>query len=106
MISQPFNKIKRKNQYWFYWSLERMVGDMSEQKIKQDSSVPIGANIRAIRKNKGVGQTELVIQLQLIGINMTRETLVKIERGIQHIQASQLRGIRDVLQTTYDELLK
>ena len=39
-------------------------------------------------------------------VDMTRETLVKIERGIQHIQASQLRGIRDVLKTTYDEMLR
>jgi len=31
---------------------------------------------------------------------------VKIEREIQHIQASQLRAIRDVLGTSYDELLK
>ena len=52
------------------------------------------------------GANGTVRQLQLIGVDMTRETLVKIERGIQHIQASQLRGIRDVLQTTYDELLK
>lgn len=76
---------------------------MAEQKIKQD--IHIGANIRAIRKQRGIGQTELVCQLQLDGVKMTRETLVKIERGIQHIQASQLRGIRDVLRTTYDALL-
>ena len=44
--------------------------------------------------------------LQLDGVEMTRETLVKIERGIQHIQASQLRGIRNALGTTYDDLLK
>lgn len=37
---------------------------------------------------------------------MTREALVKIERGIQHISATQLKAIRDVLQTSYDELLK
>ena len=43
--------------------------------------------------------------LQLEGVDMTRETLVKIEGGIQHIRASQLRGIRDALKTTYDELL-
>jgi transcriptional regulator with XRE-family HTH domain len=43
--------------------------------------------------------------LQLQGTSMTRETLVKIERGIQHISASQLKGIRDVLETSYDELL-
>ena len=77
-----------------------------EQKIKQDYIIRIGENIRAIRKSQKIGQTELVGQLQVIGINMTRETLVKIERGIQHIQASQLRGIRDILQTSYDELLK
>ncbi|MCL2576049.1 MAG: helix-turn-helix domain-containing protein [Defluviitaleaceae bacterium] len=79
---------------------------MQEQKIKQDTEINIGANIRKIRKAYGIGQTQLALKLQLLGIDMTRETLVKIERGIQHIQASQLRGIRDVLQTTYDELLK
>ena len=78
---------------------------MLEQKIKQDNIIHIGMNIRAIRKERKMGQTELVGQLQLMGVDMTRETLVKIERGIQHVQASQLRGIRDVLQTTYDALL-
>ena len=47
----------------------------------------------------------LVRLLQLEGVEITRESLVKIERGTQHIKASQLRGIRDVLHTTYDELL-
>ena len=74
-----------------------------EQKIKQD--ICIGANIREIRKSRNIKQIDLVRALQLEGVDMTRETLVKIERGIQHIKASQLRGIRDVLQTTYDELL-
>ncbi len=75
------------------------------QKIKQDE-IHIGQNIRSLRKAKGIGQTELVRILQLDGVEMTRETLVKIERGVQHIQAVQLRGIRDALGTTYDELLK
>ena len=75
------------------------------QKIKQDE-IEIGKNIRAIRKQRGLKQTELVGLLQLMDVDMTRETLVKIERGIQHIKASQLRGIRDALETTYDELLR
>lgn len=77
-----------------------------DSKIKQTSSIQIGKNIRTIRLAKGIGQTELVRLLQLQGIDMTRESLVKIERGIQHIYASQLKGIRDALETTYDELLK
>ena len=78
---------------------------MTEQKIKQDA-IRIGENIRRVRKLRGIGQTELANRLQLEGIDMTRETLVKIERGIQHISASQLRGIRDVLGASYEELLK
>jgi len=75
-----------------------------EQKIKQD--ICIGANIRNIREANGLKPTELVAQLQLAGISITREALVKIEGGRQHIQATQLRAIRDALHTTYDELLK
>lgn len=77
-----------------------------EQKIKQDDKIHIGQNIRRVRIERGIGQTELIGMVQLMDVPMTRETLVKIERGIQHIQASQLRAIRDALETTYDELLK
>lgn len=75
-----------------------------EQKIKQD--IEIGKNIRELRRAKNLGQVEFVRILQLEGCNMTRERLVKIERGIQHIYASQLRDIKDALNVTYDDLLK
>ena len=78
---------------------------MEEQKIKQDQ-IQIGSNIRRLRLEKKLGQTELANKLQLEGVDMTREALVKIERWIQHISATQLKAIRDVLQTSYDELLK
>ena len=54
---------------------------MMDTKIKQDQ-ICIGKNIREIRISKGMGQTELVRKIQLRGITMTRETLVKIERGV------------------------
>jgi transcriptional regulator with XRE-family HTH domain len=78
---------------------------MKDSKIKQDG-IQIGSNIREIRKAKGMGQTDLVSKLQLMGIDMTRESLVKIERGIQHVYATQLQGIKIALNTSYDELLK
>ena len=79
---------------------------MEEQKIKQDDTIRIGQNIRRIRKSRKIGQTELVRRLQLAGVDMTRETFVKIERGIQHIYAGQLAAIREILETSYDELLR
>ena len=74
-----------------------------DQKIKQ--GINIGSNIRRIRKSRGMGQTDLVRVLQIDGCDMTRECLVKIERGIQHIQASQLQAIKKALNTTYDALI-
>ena len=44
---------------------------MMEQKIKQD--IHIGANIREVRRQRGLKQTELVRLLQLDGVPMTRE---------------------------------
>ncbi len=74
-------------------------------KIKENVGNTIGQNIRRLRKAKGIGQTELVGKLQLIDVKMTRETLVKIERGIQHIQLEQLKGIKQILNVTYEDLL-
>ena len=74
-----------------------------EQKIKQDRC--IGENIRRIRKARKLGQTDLVRMLQIEGCDMTRECLVKIERCTQHVQTSQLRAIKKVLNTTYDVLI-
>ena len=78
---------------------------MQEQKIKQDS-IKIGENIRKVRKQKKIKQVELVKELQLKGIDITRESLVKIERGVQHIYATQLKAIKEILDASYDELLK
>ena len=78
---------------------------MSEQKIKQDN-IYIGKNIRDIRKSKGIKQIDVVRKMQLMGVDITRESFVKIERGIQHIYATQLKAIKEILNTSYDELLK
>ena len=80
-----------------------MMQMMNKQKIKLNDR--IGENIRRIRKEKGLGQTDLVRILQIDGCDMTRECLVKIERCTQHIQVSQLRAIRKALNTSYDALI-
>ena len=78
---------------------------MSEQKIKQDV-ILIGRSIKNIRKAKNIKQIDVVRKMQLMGVDITRESYVKIERGIQHIYATQLKAIEETLDTSYDELLK
>lgn len=79
---------------------------MSDSKIKSDTEIDIGSNIRRIRLSKDVKQIEVVRQLQLRGFNVTKETMVKWEHGKKHFSASQLEAIKEILNTTYDELLK
>lgn len=65
-------------------------GKVVGQKIKQDDRICIESNIREIRSQRGIGQTEMV---QLFGETMTRETLVKIERGDSTYQSVTIKSI-------------
>lgn len=77
---------------------------LKEEKIIDSNNV-IGSNIKRIRKEKGIGQTELVKMLQLNDVYITRETLVKIEGGGQHIKREQLIGIVNVLSVSFKKIL-
>ncbi len=76
------------------------------QKIKQDNLICIGKNIRKRRNKIGITQEEMTTRLQLHGIIISRATYSKIEMGIHHISASQLRAIKDILDTTYEHLFE
>lgn len=77
---------------------------LREEKIIDNDNI-IGSNIRRIRLEKGIGQTELVKQLQLMDVDITRETLVKIESGKQHIKLAQLVLIKEFFETSFENLL-
>ena len=76
------------------------------QKIKSDELINIGDNIRKCRNELGITQEEMTSKLQLGGFQISRGTYSKIEMGIHHISASQLRVIKDILGTTYDHLFE
>ena len=79
---------------------------MEEKKIVLDDADNIvGRNIRRLRLADNLKQTDLTARLQIYQVAITRESLVKIEGGRQHIKLSQLRGIRDVLGVTYEDIL-
>ena len=49
--------------------------------------IPIGLKIKAIREARGLSQIETVEKLTEKGINMSRETLSKIENGNRTVSA-------------------
>ncbi|MFS0925127.1 helix-turn-helix transcriptional regulator [Enterococcus durans] len=77
---------------------------LREERIIDNDNI-IGSNIRRIRLEKGIGQTELVKQLQLMDVDITRETLVKIESGKQHIKLEQIQNIKKFFEISYEDIL-
>lgn len=79
---------------------------MKEDKIvSDDGKNTIGRNIRWLRKSKEIRQTDMVARLQIYHVAITRETLVKLEGGRQHIKLSQLRGLKQALGVSYEDIL-
>ncbi|MEZ0536617.1 helix-turn-helix domain-containing protein [Caldicellulosiruptoraceae bacterium PP1] len=58
---------------------------------------PIGLQIKNFREEKGLSQNEVVERLAEKGINMSRETLSKIENGNRALSAMELNAICKVL---------
>ena len=74
--------------------------------IKNDADVQIGSNIKKIRIAKGMRPSELVREVNLHGISMTIFSLSKIEANTQHVKASQLKAMKEIVECSYDELFE
>ena len=72
-----------------------------DQKLKQDCS--LGGNIRRLRLEKGWTQEQTAAQLQLLGINMSRDFYAHIENGSYNIRVSELAALREIFQCRYDD---
>ena len=59
--------------------------------------IPIGLKIKAIREARGLSQIEVVERLVERDVNMSRETLSKIENGNRTVSAVELNAICKVL---------
>lgn len=65
----------------------------------------IGKNIRAIRESRKMTQEQLSAKLQVLGCDITRSALAKIEVGQRHIYIDEVKLIKEILDVTFDELI-
>ena len=68
-------------------------------------SKAIGKNISNIRQSMGLTQERLSAKLQIVGCDITRSALAKIEVGQRHLYPDELKALKTVLGVSYDELL-
>lgn len=64
----------------------------------------IGNNIRKIRENSKMTQELLATKLQIAGCDITRSAVAKIEVGQRHIYPDEIKLIKEILDTTFEEI--
>ncbi len=64
----------------------------------------VGNNIRRLRENANITQEALATKLQLLGCNITRSALAKIEVGQRHLYPDEIINIKNILKVTYDDI--
>ena len=74
--------------------------------MNREIECKVGKNIRKIRESKGMTQDTLAAKLQLLGCDVTRSTVAKIEVGQRHLYPDEIILIRKILNTTYDQIFE
>lgn len=64
----------------------------------------IGNNIRLLRERKRMTQEQLAAKLQVMGCDITRSAVAKIEVGQRHLYPDEILLIKRILDVTYDEI--
>lgn len=62
-----------------------------------------GKNIRLIREEQGMTQDQLSAKLQLLGCDITRSALAKMEVGQRHIYPDEILALKEILNVSFDE---
>ena len=71
------------------------------KKLKQDIS--IGVNMKKYRKESGLSQERVAAKLQVLGLDISREVLSQIERGVCNVRVSVLLALADLYQIPIQE---
>lgn len=64
----------------------------------------IGNRIRCFREDKRITQEQLAARLQVMGCDITRSAIAKIEVGQRHIYPDELKLIKEILNVSFDDL--
>ena len=72
--------------------------------MNADYEKSVGNNIRELREEAKMTQDMLAARLQLLGCDITRSAIAKIEVGQRHIYPDEIKLIKEILKTSFEKI--
>lgn len=76
-----------------------------KQRINANGKNLIGERLRELRADKGLSQRDLARELQLIGIDMDKNVITRIETNKRYVTDFELQALKQVFGVSYDYLI-
>ena len=73
--------------------------------VDYEYSKRLGAHLAQLRKAAHLTQEQLSAKLQVLGCDLTRSALAKIEVGQRMLCPDELKALRSALSVSYDDIL-
>ncbi len=65
----------------------------------------VGINIRTLRNKNKLTQDQLAAKLQVLGCDITRSALAKIEVGQRHLYPDEIKALKEIFDVPYELIL-
>ena len=65
----------------------------------------IGERLRLLRKNAGLSQRDLARELQLIGMDMDKNVITRIETDKRYVTDFELQALKEIFNISCDYLI-
>ena len=74
--------------------------------MNKQTETRIGNNIRDLRERCGMTQDQLASKLQVMGCDITRSAVAKIEVGQRHLYPDEIIMIKEILSVSFDDIFR
>ena len=81
-------------------------GDVNmKQRINADGKNLIGERLKVLRNKENLSQRDLARQLQLIGIDMDKNVITRIETNQRYVNDFEIQALKQIFDVSYDYLI-
>jgi len=76
-----------------------------KQRTNANGKNLIGERLKELRNDAGMSQRDLARHLQLIGIDMDKNVITRIETNKRYVTDFELQALKEIFKVSYDYLI-